>query len=177
MNFTKNIAFTFSLILFLNFSLRANEIEYLILTPSQFKESAEKLAKLHSEDIKTNLQIKTEVIITKNEITAQEIRTIVQQKIQTNSQLNYLLLIGDNNSLPPIYKDNGPSDDFYSTAQESEGAPTLSTGRLPISYENDAIVIVNKIIEYSLNPKPGIWQSKVALIADDQFKNGTYKKT
>ena len=58
-------------------------------------------------------------------------------------------LSGDEIDIPPIYSNlNYPSDDFYTTADDDNiqsGDPQLASGRIPVSTEEDAWTIVNKI--------------------------------
>jgi hypothetical protein len=67
-----------------------------------------------------------------------------------------------------------PSDDFYSTFEIYSGDPQLFSGRIPVSTENDAWAVVEKIKQYTLRPTSGIWRSKVALVADDMYRSCSF---
>ncbi|MBC8312433.1 MAG: hypothetical protein H8E72_09000 [Candidatus Marinimicrobia bacterium] len=157
--------------------LMAETTEYLIITSSTLEEAADSVVALHSNYVDEISQLNTEVILVGNEISATEIRALIQENIQFHDDLKYLLLLGDETILPPIYKDDNPSDDFYTTTNETSGTPQLATGRIPVNNLNDALSVINKIMEYTLNPSPGLWRSKVVLIADDQHKSGSYSET
>ncbi|SVD87721.1 uncharacterized protein METZ01_LOCUS440575, partial [marine metagenome] len=79
--------------------------------------------------------------------------------------------------IPPIFNGNYPSDDFYSTdsADIYSGGPQLISGRIPVSSEEDAWAVIEKIRHYTLNPTPGVWRSKIALVADDMHQSCYYK--
>jgi|TARA_B110000467_G_scaffold62275_1_gene56826 hypothetical protein len=156
--------------------LIAETIEYIIITSADLEEAADSLAVLHSNYVDETTQLITEVILVDDGISANEIRELIYDKIQDYDDLEYLLLLGDETILPPIYKDGSPSDDFYSTISETSGTPQLATGRIPVSNLNEALTVSKKISMYILNPAAGLWRSKVALIADDQHKSGSYKE-
>ena len=179
MDFLKNRILPFQLIIcftFLPMILIAETIEFIIITSANLEEAADSLAALHSNYVDETTQLITEVILVDDGISANEIRELIYDKIQDYEDLEYLLLLGDETILPPIYKDDSPSDDFYSTISETSGTPQLATGRIPVNNLTDALTVSEKISVYTLNPAPGLWRSKVALIADDQHKSGSYKK-
>ena len=178
MDFSKNRLLPFRWMfyfLFLPLFLQAETTGYIIITSAALEDAADSLAQLHSNYMDESFYLNTEVII-RDGISANDIRLLVLDKIQLYENLKYLLLLGDETILPPIYKNDSPSDDFYSTINETSGIPQLATGRIPVSNLTDALSVIEKIIEYSLNPSPGLWRSKIALIADDQHKSGSYRK-
>ena len=78
---------------------------------------------------------------------------------------------------PPLFDNGYPSDDFYTTADDNDifsGDPQLASGRIPVSNENDAWIVVDKIKNYTLRPTSGIWRSKVALVADDMYRSCSF---
>ena len=179
MDFLKNRILLLQLILYFTFFpmiLIAETIEYIIITSATLKQAADSLAVLHSSYVDEATQLITEVILVDDGISGNEIREIIYDKIEVYDHLEYLLLLGDETILPPIYKDDSPSDDFYSTIAETSGTPLLATGRIPVRNLTDALTVSRKIMSYTLNPSPGLWRSKIALIADDQHKSGSYKE-
>ena len=156
--------------------LQAQSTQYIIITSQALTEAGDSLVQLHSNYVDDDFQLNTELIV-REDWDGHEIRTLILEKISAYEDLKYLLLLGDESILPPIYKDGNPSDDFYSTVNEYSGVPQLSTGRIPVDNLPNALLVTQKIVEYSVDPYPGLWRSKVALIADDQHKSGSYKKT
>jgi hypothetical protein len=160
------------------------ETEYLIITPSYLKSAAQALADMHTNLVDDTL--KTEVVITENisiDVSGNEIRDYIIQRIEDDLlngslALRFLLLFGDENDIPPIFNNSDyPSDDFYTTADDDDifsGDPQLASGRIPVNNENDALTVVEKIKQYTLNPTPGIWRSKVALVADDMYRSCSF---
>ena len=150
MEFLKNRILPTKLIIyfiFLPIILMAETTEYLIITSATLKEAADSLVALHSDYVNDASQLNTEVILVEDGTSASEIRGIIQDIILTNDNFQYLLLLGDETILPPIYKDHNPSDDFYSTIVETSGTPLLATGRIPVNNLSDALIVTEKIME------------------------------
>ena len=164
----------------------SNDIQYLIICPSQYKNAAESLASMHSTEVIDSMILNTEVIITDSistNINGMDIRNYILGRINddlldNNLDLKFLLLFGDEIDIPPIfYNGDYPSDDFYTTADDDNifsGDPQLASGRIPVSNENDAWIVVDKIKNYTLRPTSGIWRSKVALVADDMYRSCSF---
>ncbi len=137
--------------------------------------TAQSLADMHTSEVNPDYQLNTEVVLVEgisSDTTGVDIREYVLSRIQGNSDLKYLLLFGDEIDIPPIFYNNGyPSDDFYTQSTMYQDDPQLVSGRIPVSTVEEAITVVEKIRTYTLNPTPGIWRSKVALVADDMYRN------
>ena len=157
-----------------NFIFCSNE-EYLIICPYNLNPVAELLLDLHSNLVNFNFKLSTKITFTEDIFSIydtnspqQAIRSYVINEIATNSNIRYLLLLGDENSIPPIFNSNqSPSDDFYSSPNIFQGDPQLSTGRIPIDNIEDGLIIFSKIQNYILNPPQGKWRSVMALVSDD----------
>ena len=157
---------------------KTNDIEYLILAPDEFVEHAENLKQLHTMLVPTDDQLNTEIYYISeimnelgiNNLYSYSIKDFIELKIEENLGLKYLLIFGDETYFPPIYSNSTPSDDYYSSF---EGIlPTVATGRIPVADIYEAGFSIDKIIEYTLNPSPGIWKQKFMLTADDYRKSG-----
>ena len=151
--------------------------QYLIICPSRFEAAAQSLADMHSDSVDADYRLNSEVIFVEDIANnADVIRTYILNRIESNDDLEYLLLFGDELDVPPIYNDDYPSDDFYSTdlLDIFSGNPHLISGRIPVSTVEDAWDVVDKIKNYTLHPTPGSWRSKVALVADDMFNSCSY---
>lgn len=150
--------------------------QYLIICPSLFSTAAKSLADMHMNEVNEAYRLKTKVVFTDSistSISGEKIRNYILDRI--NNDLKFLLLFGNEIDIPPIYNDNGDyiSDDFYTTPENDNifnGDPQLYSGRIPISTKEEADIVVEKIREYTLTPTPGIWRSKVALVADDMYR-------
>ena len=150
--------------------------EYLILTTPEFLEAANDLGYIHSEEVEENDRLIVEIITTN--LIADEYGTINSENIRQylldfinndhNLNLKYILLLGDENHIPPYYYNNSPTDDYFTSNSTIILAPQIPTGRIPVSNLNDANSIINQIREYLLVNNPGSWKSKTILIADDQ---------
>ena len=111
-NTVKNIFFTFLQLFNLVFA-----VEYLILSTDNLKESAEKISSIYSEPSEP-YYLDTEIAIIDTFNTS--IKEFVNNKIENDSNLKYLLIIGDETVIIPNYYSNSvPSDDYFSS--ETEG--------------------------------------------------------
>ncbi|WP_375561914.1 type IX secretion system sortase PorU [Bernardetia sp. OM2101] len=118
-----------------------------------------------------------------------------------NNKLRYLLLFGDtsydykdrilsNNNFVPIYQsreslepvETFSSEDFFGLLEENEGEweesfqteqedLDIGIGRIPVRSTNQANLVVDKIIGYSLPQTLGNWRNKVVFVADDGDNN------
>jgi hypothetical protein len=157
---------------------RAESTQYLIITSETFLSTAQNLADMHTNEVESGFELITEVITVESLghlITGDDIRNFIQSQIHLKPDLKFLLLFGDENDIPPIYYNNDyPSDDFYSTPSGDNifsGNPQLASGRIPVSTLQEAENIVENIRSYTLNPIPGIWRSRMGLVADDMYRS------
>ncbi|MCD6332476.1 MAG: type IX secretion system sortase PorU, partial [Bacteroidales bacterium] len=110
-------------------------------------------------------------------------------------KLKYLLLFGDGSydnkgigktfktclptyqSLESLYPTSSYlSDDFYGLLGDHDemesGKLDLGIGRLPVLTENDAAIVVDKILHYKDRSTFGDWRNLVCFIGDDEDGNG-----
>ena len=59
------------------------------------------------------------------------------------------------------------SDNWFAQVDGDDEIPDLYIGRIPVRLPVEADRVVDRIIQYETNPAPGDWNSRVALIADD----------
>jgi hypothetical protein len=89
---------------------------------------------------------------------------------------NYVPIYESRNSLSPL--ETYASDDYYSFLETTEGewseSPVqnhtldVGIGRLPVKTLAEATRVVDKLIEYDLNPSSfGPWQNEILFVADD----------
>ena len=195
-------------ILFILFTvpLIAIQKNYLIISDyEKFENSLSILNELYSNEISqlgSNLTMNVDILdinqfnLNENDSNVEKfckIKSYVNQSI--DYEIDYLLLFGDENLIPPLKTiDNNadifslsPSDDFYlistnnsyqnidesscpccSETVQQEYLPAI--GRLPVSSKIEADIIAKKIRNYTLNLPPGNWKSKISLIADNLTK-------
>ena len=186
-NIVKNI---FLLLLFVNYLFSAN---YLILSPSSLIEAAEKISEIYSSDPSKTYYLTTE-IQTIDSMNPSEIKNLVNSKINADTNLKYILILGDESNFPDFNRlvpcgDNDesveyPTDDYYSSPSDTfldistpENNPRLATGRIPASNLEEALVYMNKLENYLKNEDYGSWRSKVLLVSDDENKIGSNIET
>ena len=83
------------------------------------------------------------------------IDTFLANKINTDPDLKYLLIIADENDIPSPTKSVNcgegpyeyPSDDFY-TSIDQDNPPRLATGRIPTSNTDKAMSYAEKLKKY-----------------------------
>ncbi len=115
----------------------------------------------------------------------------------------YLLLFGDgsfdfrhlyenlpDHSFIPVYEterslhpiNSFPSDDYYALLDDTEGghwrgALDIAVGRLPVRTEEEANIVVDKIIKYETDGKfLGDWRVNVLFVADDEDQNRHFRQ-
>ena len=173
-------------------------IEYAVLYDYNLTEQANIIASLYngvyaSEEsgnyLENNFQLITEVYSNtqisnyySDEISESEkIKLfITQELIPNNPYLKYILILGDENSFPPIYSDclfqpneACPSDDLYAQTDINSIIPDISFGRIPSSDPTEVENFTTKLTNFLLNPSIGDWRDKAILIADDENKNNS----
>lgn len=159
----------------------ANSVNYLIITVPKFENQAKALIKLHQEkDNLTGAYFFTEDIYNeyasgKDEPAAIRnfIKSLYDKGINTDNQLQYVLLLGDGsydnknrlnnnrNWIPTFQSANSVkltnsyvTDDFYGLMDDGEGdyengdLLDIAIGRLPVNYTKEADDLVQKISEY-----------------------------
>ncbi|MGB0851617.1 MAG: C25 family cysteine peptidase, partial [Bacteroidia bacterium] len=127
------------------------------------------------------------------------IKLIYDRGQQSGDTLRYVLMFGDgsydykdveanNTNLVPIYQSynsNDPthsycSDDYYAILSDSEGYWGTSNkdedldifiGRLPVSNEAEAKIVVDKILHYHSPASRGNWMQTLTFVADDENSN------
>ena len=174
--------------------LNAQEIDdstqYIIHTSNSLKSSAEILSNFYNNNTNFDNTPNIDRLITKVVTTNDETllnHSNFSEYIQSNYSMNdegtfihlkYLLLIGDENIIEPIFHYQGaPSDDYFSeknwngSVNQFPTNPLLSTGRLLVSNNSEAINIINNITEYISDPQEGSWKSELLLFSDNQYKN------
>ncbi len=102
---------------------------------------------------------------------------------------DYKAKLGGRPNLVPIYTSRNSlnplttfsSDDYYGLidwgqgeweeSREGDERMKIGVGRLPVINAQEALIVVEKIIQYETNPKPGDWKRSVTFFADDADNN------
>ncbi len=87
-----------------------------------------------------------------------------------NYDYRNILLISDQNCLPPWEDGSLCKDDFYS--EFGGDLPFMFTGRLPVQSTAELQVVVDKTVQYGSNPLYGPWKNTATFVADDEYKDG-----
>ena len=149
--------------------------EYLIYTNLSFQNAAESISSLHSNEVPIELQLNTEILYKENlELSDIEINNYIENEISENSDLKYLLIIGDENIIEPQYYYGTVTDDLFSqTIINNYPIPQLITGRIVASNNEEAEFQIDKIRNYILYTENGSWKNNLLLLADDEFQNNS----
>ena len=176
-------------ILFLNFIYSQDNNEYLIVTVSKYADIANIISDIHSHDVSEEFQLTTKIIFLDDfawyDIDDAQLNTYIREEILSQEiPPKYLLLLGNETDIPPLYiiASDGtmqPSDDFYSCNENittymnlDDSVPQIATGRIPLNSIEQGISVAEKLKDYMVSPTYGLWRSKIGLIADDENKNG-----
>ncbi len=154
-------------------------MEYIILTNETLYPAAEKISNIYN-DQSNIFHLDTEIVLISSIDNELSIKDYINTQINTHSELEYLLLLGDESSIPSITKSvhcnntnsEYPSDDFFSSIADND-KPRLKTGRIPASDENEAMLFAEKLDMYLNEPTIGPWKNRVILVADDEIKSGS----
>lgn len=152
--------------------------QYIIMTGTDLLPAAGMIADLHSLQVDEAHRLETQ-IVNADTLTLSgaalnlTIRQFLLESITANPDLRYLLLLGDEITLPPIYTDTGsvPSDDFFTSLESQSALPQLATGRVPVHNLEDALQFTEKLVAYTIEPISGNWRNKIMLLADDTNKS------
>jgi hypothetical protein len=176
------------------------DINYLIITTSEFLEQAQRIANYHIENSELTAkvvlldEIYNEFSSGSRDITG--IRDFIRHVYNTNSsdlnKLKFVCFFGDasydykdriasNNNVVPVYlasesfnlASSYVTDDFFAMLEENEGTMSsnhsmdVATGRIPVSSQQQASDVVDKILrDYNLDSY-GDWRNTITLVADD----------
>ena len=180
------------------------DINYLLITTSEFIEQAQRIANYHIE----NSELTAKVVLLDdiyNEFSSGSrditgIRDFIRHVYNTNSsdlnKLKFVCFFGDasydykdriasNNNVVPVYlasesfnlASSYVTDDFFAMLEENEGTMSsnhsmdVATGRIPVSTQQQASEVVDKILkDYNLDSY-GDWRNTITLVADDIDKD------
>ena len=153
--------------------VNGTEIDYLVITNNNLLDAAENLKEVHN-DLNISI-VSTDFIYNLYQELDSEyaIREYVINQIDMFPSLNYLLILGDETIVPPIYNGSVPSDDYYSSSNLFSANPQLSTGRIPVTNTSDALLVINNVNNYIHNlyfpiDDNHIWRMGVNLLSDDE---------
>ena len=137
---------------YINDTIPATE-DYLIVTTSKFSNAAERFA-----EWKRMLGFRTHLAIS-NSWAVDSVKNIIRNLYNdSNTNLTYLLLIGDEDDVPAANRPNNnhqfvPSDLKYSCmGGTDDNIADIYMGRLSAHTNKEALTIVNKIIDYERTP-------------------------
>ena len=178
------------------------DVELVILYPEVFKTAAEKLAshRISHNKYKTALvninDVYNEFANGKKDVSA--IRNMAKMLHDRNPNFRYLLLFGDgsydyrnlvngiaDHNFIPVYETNQsldpinsfPTDDYYALLGNNEGGTLdgtldINVGRLTVTTADEAMAVVQKIIDYDTSPNRfGEWRLNSSFSADDEDNN------
>lgn len=176
------------------------QYEMIIVTHPNFMEASEKLAEFHrsSDNMKVLVvdlfKIYNEFSSGLPDLTAIKnmLRMFYNRGKSSSIQLKYLLLMGDgsydnrnfnkekSNFIPTyqsgmIGSNSYISDDYFGLLDENEGGLygdlDIGIGRIPCQTLEEAMIVVNKSIQYSQPENMGDWRNIIGLLADDEDRN------
>lgn len=171
----------------------SNGYKYIVISPSQFIEQAQRLADFRSTQAKIPVSSKVYLI---DEIYNEfggglkdpsAIRNFIRYAYNNWTQKpEYVLLFGDgdydfrniegfgNNFIPAFQTqeslaeiDSYNTDDYYARIKGNDLYIDIAVGRLPVQSQFEAKVIVDKIIRYETQDDKSGWKNTVTLVADD----------
>lgn len=186
-------------------SLRRPDIaaQYVIVTDEAFKDAAQELANLHSEEVKSSDRLSSLVVLQSQilrEFNADIVDPHAIRQFLTYALNNwavppeYVLLFGDgtfdyrhiesktgNHVMTYQVEGSSGNSGFHSYATDMRFAYVVgpdrkmdvAIGRINIRTPAEASAVVEKIRSYILEPVYGDWRSTITLVADDPVRPNT----
>ncbi len=178
----------------------SSDVEYVIISHPDFLDQAYSLSEFHLENsnlksvVITPEQIYHEFSSGMQDVTA--IRDFLRMLyIRDDSNLKYLLLFGDgsydpkdrvpnNTNFIPTYQSINSThptltyvtDDYFGLLDDSEGLFSddlvdIGIGRFPVATQEEAEIVLNKVIKYYSVASFGSWRNDILFVADDGDAN------
>ena len=171
--------------------------EYIIITHEDFYEQAQRLAE-HRQQFDHLSTTVVKILDIYDEFSWGLFDPVAIRDFLATAYLTWsikpeiVLLMGDGNFdyknnyntsypnfIPPFETsetndtDSRAMDEWYTYVSGAGEIMDLSIGRLPVQTTTEARAMVDKIINYDLNPDFGTWKNNIAIIADDEYdQNG-----
>jgi hypothetical protein len=176
------------------------QADYIIVTPEQFTEQAERIRLLREEQVAPDEQLNVEIIQIDDIYWEFSAGTLDPAAIKhffhyvyfnwEAPRLRYVLFLGDTDydyrnisgqskMIIPTYQKDGVSDvgsyatdDKYSFIASGiwDELPDFAMGRYPAQTVDQLEIMIDKLVNYVLDPEPGIWQNTITLVADDPLR-------
>ena len=141
------------------------DIQYLIYTNSNLIDAAYRLSDLHELEVDNEYRLNTKII--NKDTLSIPINEWINDELSDNTSLEYLVILGDESIIPPIYygiNNSIPSDDYFSSNSISNfvvPSPSLKTGRILVNNIEDAHSTIDRIRGYTLDGHNGIWKKSL----------------
>ena len=165
-----------------------NGAEYIVLTHSDFRTAADRLAAWRATDDRfgpmRTMAVDVEDVYDEFSgglVDPMGIRSFVNYAVDNWDPAPYFIcLMGDgtydykNNTgtshttwMPPFQDGVSMYDEWYVRVEGEDRLPDLAIGRLAVQSASEAEGVVEKLISYDSDPEVGPWQSRVLLVSDD----------
>ncbi len=171
--------------------------DYIIITHPDFYDQALVLADWREKDVRFDGPLSTEVAKTNwifNEFSyglpdPAAIRDFLKYAFENwNPRPSYVAFLGDGiydyknnagsspvNWVPPYERGKSCVEEWYTWVEGDDEISDIAVGRIPARNQEEAEIMVRKIIDYDKNPDHGIWQNRVLMVADDELGSGFFE--
>ena len=176
-----------------NLKRKRNKADYLVITPSELKEAAGRLADYRQGQGLETMVVNLEDIYDEfnyglsNPEAIQDFLTYAYQRWRKPP--GYVVLAGEgtydyknnrgyaDNLLPPLMVATPDglfaSDNRFSDVEGDDGVPEMAIGRLPVVTSDELDVFIDKIVAYE-NAGGGDWTNRVLMLADNPDNGGDF---
>ena len=164
--------------------------DLIVITHREFMDAAKALAEFHRKEGWTVRLVDVQSIydaFSDGELSPEGIKAFLGYALRRwkGGTPGFVLLVGDcssdylnltrnenvRNWVPTYTYSNGSdkwaSDYWYTTVAGNDDLGDLMLGRISVTNRKDAQSIVDKILDYAANTRPGPWHARLAYIADD----------
>ncbi len=146
---------------------------YLIITPDTYYDEIQPLAKWKRD--KGLLVHVTKLSSIGAAPTATQIRDYIKKAYEDHA-VEYVLLVGDTDTLPGYYYPNGGgtiTDYYYTLVSGADYLPDLALGRFSGRSKAEITHMVSKSVNYEKSPSPGAWKTQALCISDSGYFQDT----
>lgn len=141
----------------------------LILTHDDFYEAILPFAAWKR---KKGLQVEVKKTSDLDEILYSETIKAALQAAYDAGELDYVLLVGDHNFIPPdLGLNNSLTDHTYSLLAGEDYFPDVAIGRFSVKTAAECAVYVDKLLAYEQLKEPANWYNRATVIASDDFND------
>jgi hypothetical protein len=173
-------------------TVAAESYDNIIITPSDFLQSAQSLAAFYRQQFNTHskvvllqdifnqfnagmpdpVAVRLFLRHAAQNYPAPHISSVTLLGSGTNDWRNYSGISATKNKMIVFQRDSSTTDDYFGFLTTDQ-YPELAIGRYPVRTQNELDNMLDNLDRYVTEPTPGIWRNNLLFLADDEFNGPT----